>query len=214
MADDGTQPQPSTPRLDLAWLDVPDDSVARSRHFHGETLGALNALADLREDLRSLPEEADIPGLFRHLEYLLDGYFSRIYELRERSWELVVALARLPAHKHREKGYSPDLRDRVRMSHPKELRAYDRLWNLIREDVETRNAKTHRQYFQLRLIADDGDYNPLDAMGDVQDPAERHMFGMKLRELCDEFGERFASRLDRIIDETGRFLDDIVLAPW
>lgn len=160
--------RPDIPRgLQLYWFEIePSERVGAQ---WAQVVGVMDRLVDLREELLELSRVRDVEKRLRRMETIVEGYFLRVYELRERVLHLLLLRTGLQREveqlKHENK--RQDALSRLKKVDPAFTASIEILLPLLAEGVRIRNLNTHRFYVGFVLSTQHDVYDPYDAMLDL-----------------------------------------------
>jgi hypothetical protein len=172
----------------------------------------------------------DPAEMIRRLEYNIENYYYRIYEMRERAVSLVATRC-LPdpadaksnekaiLRKNRndlEKKLKSQNRDRresalslVQRETPHLTLSLKRILRILNQDSLLRNLHTHETFLSLGLMTDGGPYDPVDVLNiDMQDSPERALFEDLLRTESKTLAEEYRDKAQQAIEAAFDLFDD------
>jgi hypothetical protein len=202
--------------LQFYWYEsYPSEKVDQ---YIGQLAGSTNRLVFLREELESVCKEKDIDLALSRLEYHMENYLSRVYELRDRVFSLVSVVASskktVEALRHQEKR-SNALRS-IQAKVNGIVQPLEYLLKLLDEDIGLRNFHTHDTFLKLGCYIDYGGfediYDPHDALVDLTTDAQgRKRFVEFLWKEISNLVERYRVKIDTVIEATITLLREIEL---
>jgi hypothetical protein len=142
----------------------------------GQLAGAAHRLLFVREELEACTSDPNIETVLMRLEYHMENYLVRIYELRERTVSLAaviigdVQIARLLKSKRQR---STALR--MIQNYGSALsQSLETLLARLDSDIALRNRHTHDTFLSIVICVDNDIYDPADALMDLgHDPDAR-----------------------------------------
>lgn len=182
--------------------------------YWGQLCGSMHRLVFVREEFNSLSEIDDIKLVIERLNYHMENYLVRVYELRERAVKLLQSYAKkdvdkslrsnknrqseindLKSKRNRESTVNGLLPDRLDIS-----KKYLELLALIDNDIDLRNQNTHDSFLILGYSDGYNMFDPIDAIQVDFSPSspEYCNFVEKLKKAIDEVIEKYNTKIHEI----------------
>lgn len=196
-------------RLELFWEETqPGEELGRR---WGQLAGAMHRLCFAIEELHAVADASEVESVVRRLEYHLENYFYRSYELRERASKLITTIhpsqtavvGRLK--KPTKRAAAVALLERTA---PGLGRIMESLLEATDEAVQIRNLHTHDTFLRLGLLTDHGLYDPVDVLTiDVpEEPSLRRRLEADLRNEAQRMGREYEKKARRVVEATTALL--------
>jgi hypothetical protein len=202
--------------LQFYWYEFhPSEKVDQ---YWGQLAGSTHRLVFLREELESVGKEEDIDLALSRLEYHMENYLSRVYELRDRVFSLVSAVTSskktVEALRYQKKR-SNALRS-LQAKANGIVQPLEYLLKLLDEDIGLRNFHTHDTFLKLGCYIDYGGFgdifDPHDTLVDLTSDAQgRKRFEEFLWKEISSLVERYRVKIDTVIEATITLLKEIEL---
>jgi hypothetical protein len=192
-------------KLELDWEETqPGEELGRR---WGQLAGAMHRLSFAIEELHAVAEASEVENVVRRLEYHLENYFYRSYELRERASGLITTIhpsqaavvGRLKNPTKRAAALA--LLERTA---PGLGRIMESLLEATDEAVQIRNLHTHDTFLRLGLLTDHGLYDPVDALT-VDAPGRpelRRQLETDLRKEAGRIGREYEKKARKVVEIT------------
>lgn len=150
-------------RLVFYWYELPSEPAARRDRYWGELIGAAHGLGFVGEEFAAAGRVRNLRRSLEKLEYAMQNYFGRVYELRERA--LLLVNEGLPGHKKKlERLKKPELREAIAAdllsTFPNDIPVLLDLFALLDGDIGLRNQHTHTTFLHVGLNLDGGLCDP------------------------------------------------------
>jgi hypothetical protein len=200
--------------LKFVWYD-PRKGAAIGESW-GQLAGALDRLVVVAGYLEELPGRKRTEVALEQVTYHLEGYFARVYELRERAVELTKHVL----NRDVSKAKNPKHRAAVVASVPERYRhvvaPFFALLQLLDEDVNLRNTHTHHQSLNLVLVVPTGTlgdrrfvgvYDPLDVLMETENEPEAKATRKAIRDSVRRVAGEYHDRARNILRETLALLE-------
>jgi hypothetical protein len=194
------QPTPTPQCLQFYWYET--DPNTKTAEYWGQLVGSTHRLRFITEQLESLHNEQDLNTVLNYLEYHIENYLIRIYELRERLFSLVTAITgdEKTVNKLRHLDKRSDALIALRAKDEKIIQLLEQLLISLDEDVQLRNFHTHNIFLKLGFWDDYDIYDPHDILVDMQsDPETKSRFEINLWQAIRRAIECYQTKIDKII---------------
>lgn len=181
------------------------DPTTEIVEYHGELTISINRLMYITEELESLHSQQDITVILNHLEYHIENYLVRIYELRERVFNLLIAITgdKKTVDKLRHLDQRPNALITLQQKEKTIVQLIKQLLLILDEDIEMRNHQTHRIFLKLGFWDGYDIYNPEDVLVDMQrDPEAKRNFEKILFSAVDSAIKSYQTKVDNITQLT------------
>jgi len=170
--------------------------------YWGQLAGSTHRLGFIHEELLRVARVSDIDLALQRLNYQMENYLIRIYELRERAAKLLLAFAGRPAdgrllNEIKGKKTRQNAVENLGTIDPQVRDSYLQLLDLIDRDIDLRNQNTHDTFLSLGLSTGDNIFDPHDALLDVQHQHPRMYKGFK-KKLRSQIRETIKREADKI----------------
>ena len=175
----------------------------RLQRYYGELIGAAHKVQFVALGLEDALRIGDLSSAIEHVEYHVENYLSRVYQLRDRA----IAAAEtayggsLSDLRHRDR--RPALSSRLEARLPKVTSPLFSLIQLIDQDIQTHNTLTHRTALHLHVSADDGQMlDPSTVLMGISDHPDRKKIEKTLRTDLADFVEPYTQRIEAVFHAT------------
>jgi hypothetical protein len=178
-------------RLEFYWYETKPGEEAGTAW--GQLAGASHRLHFVCEEMEACASDAAIERALERLEYHMENYLVRIYELRERAVALVAAIDGRPQMAgflkgERRRNEALQMLQERGCVFCQELRV---LLASLDADIGLRNRHTHDKFLSVGIWTDDGIYDPADALLDLSGRPEaekvlRDFLREEIQRLVDE----------------------------
>jgi hypothetical protein len=191
-------------RLQFYWYETKPGEEARSAW--GQLVGAAHRLRFVCDELEACTSDFNLERLLRRLEYHMENYLVRVYELRERAVSLAAAIsgrseiAGLLKSK-RNRGAALQI---IQQMGGAFAGALETLLLSLDADIALRNQHTHDKFLSVGICTDNDIFDPADALLDSSERPEAH------QRLCDFLREE----IGRLVDEHVAKGNEVFDATW
>lgn len=195
-------------RLEFYWYETKPGEKAGAAW--GQLAGAAHRLHFVCEELAECASADKIELVLRRLEYHMENYLVRVYELRERA----VSLAAATSGRTEIAGLLKSKRKRSAALQSIQgigsafAEALETLLVSLDADIALRNQHTHDKFLSVGIWTDNDIFDPADALLDLSENPEAH------QQLCDFLQEEIGRLVDEhvakgkaVFDATWAFLD-------
>ena len=178
-------------RLEFFWYETKPGEEAGAAW--GQLAGAAHRLHFVCEELLACASETNVELVLGRLEYHMENYLVRVYELRERAVSLAAAMSG-PAE---SAGLLKSKRKRNAALQSLQgigtafVEALETLLVSLDADIALRNQHTHNTFLSVGIWTDNDIFDPADALLDLCKNPEAH------QQLCDFLREE----IGRLVDE-------------
>ena len=171
----------------------------------------MHRLVFVREQFNTINEVSDISEALHSLEYHMENYLMRIYELRERAAKLLKAFSG-KGHIGNLKGKETrkDEVERILPNNPEISSQYLDLLLILDEDIALRNENTHNTFLSLGYSNGYDIYDPHDVLVELQSQSsEYNEFVQQLKEAIDKTIHCYENKINQIIELTEGLLEEM-----
>ncbi len=176
-------------RLEFYWYETNPGEEAGTAW--GQLAGASHRLHFVCQEMESCPSDAIIEHGLERLEYHMENYLVRVYELRERAVALATALDGSAEVARQLK--SARNRDSALRALKERGAAFtgevERLLSELDADIALRNQHTHDKFLSVGIWTENDIYDPADALLDLSSRPDAQQV---LREFLKEEMQRLA----------------------
>ncbi len=180
--------------------------------YWGQLCGSMHRLVFVREELNAVVTISNTDEALYRLEYHMENYLVRIYELRERAAKLLKAYAgdgdigKLKGKKTREIEVK-----RVLPSNPDVLEQYLNLLSVLDSDIELRNQNTHATFLSLGYSTGYDIFDPHDVLNvDLQPQSAKYEeFVGNLKEAIEQTIYGYEGKINQILQITEGLLSQL-----
>lgn len=88
--------------------------------------------------------QGDVTDATRLCKYYYEDAVVRIYSLRERAWDFLAALVKVPRKKTGDKQFRQNVLGRLERNHPELGKSFNALLAMIKNELQNRNISTHQ----------------------------------------------------------------------
>ncbi len=195
--------------LQFYWYETNPNT--KTAEYWGQLVGSVHRLKFIAEELESLYNKQDINTTLNHLEYHIENYLVRIYELRDRLFSLVTAITgdKKTVDNLRHLDKRPDALIALQAKDKKITQLLDELLVILDEDVHLRNFHTHNLFLKLGFWDGYDIYDPQDALIDMQsNPEAKRRFEINLWQAIRCAIECYQAKIDKITQVTMTLLKE------
>jgi len=192
-------------RLGLFWEETqPGEELGRR---WGQLAGAMHRLSFAVGELHAVADASEVESVMRRLEYHLENYFYRSYELRERASRLITTIHPSQAAVV-ERLKNPNKRAAalalLERAAPGLSRLMEHLLEATDDAVQIRNLHTHDTFLSLGLLTDHGLYDPVDVitLDASRQPGLRWKLEIDLRKEALRIGREYERKARKVVDAT------------
>jgi len=197
-------------RLEFYWYETKPGEEAGTAW--GQLAGASHRLHFVCQEMESCPSDATVEHALERLEYHMENYLVRVYELRERAVALAAALdgsaevaRQLKSARHRD-SVLQKLKERG-ASFTEEV---GRLLSKLDADIALRNQHTHDNFLSVGIWTEDDIYDPADALLDLSTQSDAHEALKEfLKEEMQRLVDEYVAKGRAVFDATWAFLDAV-----
>ena len=197
-------------RLEFYWYETKPGEEAGTAW--GQVAGASHRLHFVCQEMESCPSDAIIERALERLEYHMENYLVRVYELRERAVALLTALdgrpeivRQLKSARHRGSALQA-LKDRGGVF----TGEVERLLHELDADIALRNQHTHDKFLSVGIWTDNDIYDPADALLDLSTQSDAHEALKEfLKEEMQRLVDEYVAKGRAVFDATWAFLDAV-----
>ena len=175
----------------------------------GQLAGSTHRLITIAEHLDNIQSRRNVDQALNELNYHLENYFVRVYELRERVVGYLTAVTADPQtirnlkHGNKRKEALKALRGRLPMT----IDSLTALLNLLDDEIKIRNTHTHEQFLNIVLDTGEEMFDPRDALVDLEkDSRARRKLAGFLRNEIRRLAEMYSDRARTVHEYTWNFL--------
>jgi hypothetical protein len=195
-------------RLEFYWYETKPGEEAGTAW--GQLAGASHRLHFVCQEIELCPSYAAVERALERLEYHMENYLVRVYELRERAVALVAALdgrvdvaRQLKSARHRG-GALQTLKDSGRVF----TCEVERLLRELDADIALRNQHTHDKFLSVGIWTDNDIYDPADALLDLStQPDAQEVLKEFLKEEMQRLVDEHVAKGKAVFDATWAFLE-------
>lgn len=178
-------------RLEFYWYETKPGEEAGTAW--GQLAGASHRLHFVCEEMEACASDADIERALERLEYHMENYLVRVYELRERAVAVAAAIdgrrqiaGLLKSERRREEALQ--MLQEGGCAFCRQLRM---LLTSLDADISLRNQHTHDKFLSVGIWTDNDIYDPADALLDLSGRPEaekvlRDFLREEIQRLVDE----------------------------
>ncbi|MCP6763272.1 MAG: hypothetical protein NHB32_31855 [Fischerella sp. CENA71] len=179
--------------------------------YWAELCGSMHRLVFVREQFNTINEVSDISEALHRLEYHMENYLIRIYELRERALKLLEAFCgEKNIGKLKQKERRKDEVEKILPNNPEISSQYLDLLSILDDDIELRNQNTHETFLSLGYSNGYDIYDPYDVLVEFQaQSSEYDEFVQQLKEAIDQTIHCYENKINQIIDLTQGLLEEM-----
>ena len=197
-------------RLEFYWYETKPGEEAGTAW--GQLAGASHRLHFVCQEMESCPSDTSVERALERLEYHMENYLVRVYELRERAVALVAALdgradvaRQLKSARQRDRALQT-LRDRGSAF----TAEVEHLLRELDADIALRNQHTHDKFLSVGIWTENDIYDPADALLDLTSQPDsqeglKEFLKEEIRRLIDEH----VAKGRTVFDATWAFLDAV-----
>ena len=180
-------------RLEFYWYETKPGEEAGTAW--GQLAGASHRLHFVCEEMEACASDVDIERSLERLEYHMENYLVRVYELRER----VVAVAAAIDGRRQIAGLLKSERRRDE--------ALQMLLVSLDADISLRNQHTHDKFLSVGIWTDNDIYDPADALLDLSGrPEAEEVLRDFLREEIQRLVDEHVTKGKAVFDATWALL--------
>jgi hypothetical protein len=190
-------------RLEFYWCETRRGEEAGAAW--GQLAGAAHRLRFVCDEMETCTRTRNVEQAVKRLEYHMENYLVRIYELRERAVSLVATMeghteiAGLLKSTRRRAGTLQNLR----CSCGSVVEAIETLLVTIGADVALRNQHTHDKFLSVGILTENDIYHPADALLDTSEhPEARRKLSAFLRKEIKRLVDEYVAKGDAVTDAT------------
>jgi hypothetical protein len=161
-------------RLEFYWYETKPGEEAGAAW--GQLAGAAHRLRFVCDELEACAADAELELVLGRLEYHMENYLVRVYELRERA----VSLAAATSGQTKIDGRLKDTKKRTAALQSLKgvgrvfVEALETLLASLDADIALRNQHTHNKFLSVGICTDNDIYDPADALLDFSENPEAH----------------------------------------
>lgn len=196
-------------RLELYWYEIEGNQTDRIGRYCGELLGATNDLVLVREQLQKAIRRRSLSQTFECLDYESDNYLHRAYIVRERALGAMTALVGKGLGGLKNHSTRRSVADGIRSTAPDVTDALVRLFDLLDQDLPSRNRITHETFLHLGLYAGGTLYEPGDVLMDVARSPHEPGVRRSLRKAAKQFVDQYVKTIDNVMEAAYRFVEEM-----
>jgi len=197
-------------RLEFYWYETKPGEEAGTAW--GQLAGASRRLHFVCQEIESCPSDPAVERALERIEYHMENYLVRVYELRERAVALVatvdgrVDVARqLKSARHRGSALQA-LKD----SGGAFTGEVERLLRELDADIALRNQHTHDKFLSIGIWTENDVYDPTDALLDLSgQPDSQEVLKEFLKEEMQRLVDEHVAKGRAVFDATWAFLDAV-----
>jgi hypothetical protein len=179
--------------------------------YWAQLCGSMHRLVFVREQFNTINKLSDITEALHRLEYHMENYLIRIYELRERAAKLLRAfsgegdIGKLKGKKTRK-----DEVERILPNNPEISSQYLDLLSVLDDDIDLRNQNTHDTFLSLGYSNGYDIYDPHDVLVEFQAQSDEYNeFVQQLKEAIDKTIHCYENKINQIIELTEGLLEEM-----
>jgi hypothetical protein len=195
------------PGLQLYWYEIKDGEEAST--WWGQLAGSTHRMQVVVDGLDSTCNESDISVALTRLEYHVENYFIRAYELRERVLGLLSELTgqKKTVDELRHPARRQDAFASLQPSASPLIESVTQILSFLDDDIGLRNMHTHRTFLSLGLSTGYDVYDPHDALLDLErDHEARRRFEELLHNEVKRVAEQYMDKVKALTEMTWVFL--------
>jgi hypothetical protein len=190
------------------YWEEPEDFQDHPKYW-AQLCGSLHRLAYVRDELEKVTTKHDTCDAVRALEYHIENYLARIYELRERIAKLLVAssgrgeIGRLKGKRTRNNEIV-----NIFPENPDICEDYLCLLSLLDDDIALRNQNTHDTFLSLGYSNGLNIYAPIDLLTiDTEPGSDIHQkFQEDIKQSVEEAISRYTEKIQQILQISRKLL--------
>lgn len=195
-------------KLKLFWYDKKTGEEVQQSW--GQVAGSMHRLLFVREELNLVLGSDDIDYFLDKLQYHIENYLFRAYELRERTVILIEEIAKIKklGVRLKNKNKRPNALSEILCLKPELVEPTRELLSLLDSDLELRNFHTHETFLSLGLWIESNIFDPKDALIDLKSNRNDHKkMENFLRDEMKLLASEYATKIDRIAKNTYSLLE-------
>lgn len=197
-------------RLEFYWYETKPGEEAGTAW--GQLAGASHRLHFVCQEMEAIPSDAIIEHALERLEYHMENYLVRVYQLRERAVALAAALdgraevaRQLKSARHRDSALRALKEGGVAFTGEVE-----RLLSELDADIELRNKHTHDKFLSVGIWTENDIYDPADALLDLStQPHAQQVLKDFLKEEMQRLVDEHVAKGRVVFDATWALLDAV-----
>lgn len=180
-------------------------------HYWAQLCSSMHRLRFVCEELNTINKVSDINEALYRLEYHMENYLNRIYELRERSAKLLKAFSGAgDIRKLKGKGTRKDEVERILPNNPEIWSQYLDLLSLLDDDIDLRNNNTHNTFLSLGYFTKFDIYNSHDLLIESQaQSTEYDKLVQEFKEAIDQKIHCYENKINKIIELADSLLKEM-----
>ncbi|RCJ40933.1 hypothetical protein A6770_36975 [Nostoc minutum NIES-26] len=180
-------------------------------HYWAQLCSSMHRLRFVCEELNTIYNASDINEALYRLEYHMENYLNRIYELRERAAQLLKAFSGSgDIGKFKGKATRKDEVERILPNNPEICSQYLDLLSLLDDDINLRNKNTHNTFLSLGYFNGFDIYNSHDLLIELQAHSIQYdKFVEELKEAIDQKILCYENKINKIIELTESLLKEM-----
>jgi len=197
--------QINTPSVVVCYYDINTEQERQPKQITQRCTAEIIALCkqlDLVIDRLTLVlEQDDIDEAVDLCHFHYEDFLFRAYSLRERAWDVLAALAKVPRKQTNNESFRNSVLPEIESAFPKVYKAFSELVRMIDVNVSIRNVATHETFLFLGLTSGD-DFQNIYEIKEVltqYDPAIEN--GRKVQTMVRNALQDFITEQSRHIQE-------------
>ena len=208
--------QPIPPSLHFYWYET--NASTKTAEYWRQLVGSTHRLMFIAEQLELLHKEQDINTVVDSLQYHVENYLVRIYELRERVFKLITAITRdektVNNLRYLDKRHDALILLRAKITllanDEKIIDLLEDLLIFLDEDVLLHYRNTHEYFLRLGLWDDYNFYEPQDVLINIQNDSEnKSKFEIILWQAIRSIIEYYQIKINQVIQLAIKFLEEV-----
>lgn len=195
------------PGLQLYWYETKEGEEAST--WWGQLAGSTHRMQVVSDELDTTCNECDISVALTRLEYHVENYFIRAYELRERVLGLFSELTgqKKAVDELRHPARRQDALASLQPSASPLIESVTQILGFLDDDVGLRNVHTHRTFLSFGLSTGYDIYDPHDALLDFErDPDARRRLEKQLHDEVKQVAAQYMDKVRALTEMTWVFL--------